>query len=119
MDTFGRRLKLALVAKGMTQAALAEKVSRTKGAVTQWIHGDTEPDFRTLMEICRHLEVSADFLVRGVDTAFLDEQTVSIAARMQSLAPDQRATLHKLIFGNGASDATVEQRMPITKALKR
>jgi transcriptional regulator with XRE-family HTH domain len=115
MDGFGARLRAAIDAAHMTQSQLADEVGRSKGAVTQWVHGQTEPDLRTLAAICERLSVSADYLVLGVQAPYLDEQTVAIAHRVQELDPTARAGLHRLIFGNGVPDHVVEERMPITK----
>jgi transcriptional regulator with XRE-family HTH domain len=120
MDGFGARLRAAIDAAHMTQSQLAEQVGRSKGAVTQWVHGQTEPDLRTLAEICKRLNVSADYLVRGVNaTPYLDEQVVAIANRVQCLEPSAREGLHELIFGKSVPDHVVEARMPITKVPAR
>lgn len=105
METFGKRLKRTLDAQGLSQSKLAEKVARSKGAVTQWVHDDTEPDLQTLTRICEILKVSADYLIRGVDSRYLDEHTARIADRLQHLPPDQRAALRALIFGT-TTDST-------------
>ena len=119
MDTFAKRLKGAIVAAKITQTQLANDVGRTKGAVTQWVQGDTEPDLRTLAAICDRLKVSADYLVRGVAAHYLDAKTARIASRMQNLTDAERDSLHGLIFGNGVTDDDVERKMPITKRLRR
>jgi transcriptional regulator with XRE-family HTH domain len=119
MAGFGSRLRTAIEAARITQAQLAEDVGRTKGAVTQWVQGQTEPDLRTLAAICARLRVSADYLVLGVAAPYLDEQTVAIANRVQGLEPSARDGLHDLIFGKSVPDDVVEARMPITKVPAR
>ena len=119
METFGKRLKVAIFAAKITQTQLANDVGRTKGAVTQWVQGETEPDLKTLTAICDRLKVSADYLVRGVDTRYLDAKMARIASRMQQLTESERDSLHRLIFGNSVNDEDVEARMPITARLKR
>lgn len=117
MNTFGKRLRAAITAAGVTQEQLGEHVGRSKGAVTHWVQDTSEPDLTTLARICDLLKVSADFLVRGVDAQYLDAQTSEIAERVQSLGKAEREGLHRLIFGNSATDDVVERKMPITRKL--
>jgi len=119
MDTFGKRLKQAIKAAGITQSQLADDMGRSKGAVSQWVNGDTEPDLATVAKIAARLRVSADALLRGVDTRYMDKETVEIAERIQQLDEESRRGVYKLIFGRSATDATVEAKMPVTKTLKR
>lgn len=119
MDTFGKRLKQAIKDAGLTQTQLAEEMGRSKGAVSQWVNDETEPDLTTVAKIAAKLKVSADALVRGVDTRFMDPSTVEIAERIQSLDEESRRGVYQLIFGRRATDETVEERMPVTKTLKR
>lgn len=119
MDSFGKRLRDAITAAEITQEQLGDEVGRSKGAVTQWVQDKTEPDLQTLAKICERLKVSADYLVRGVESQYMDAQTAQIAARVQALSEPNREGLHKLIFGVGVKDDEVERRMPITKKLQR
>lgn len=119
METFGQRLRRAILAADVTQTRLGEDVGRTKGAVSQWVNDESEPDLRTLAKICERLQVSADYLVRGIEARYLDEQTAAIVARVSSLDESARGGLHELIFGPAVADDEVERRMPATKKFAR
>lgn len=118
VDTFGQRLRYAIIAAETTQTRLGDDIGRTKSAVSQWVNNDTEPDLATLARICDTLQVSADFLVRGIETQYLDQQTAAIVDRIKRLDESSRDGLHALIFGKAVTDDQVEQRMPVTTQFK-
>lgn len=112
METSGSRLKAALSTAKISQTELGETVGRTKGAVSQWVHDQAEPDLLTLGRICAKLKVSADYLVRGVDVGYLEADSLQIANRVQRMAPDSRRALLELILGPAVPDAQVERSLP-------
>jgi transcriptional regulator with XRE-family HTH domain len=65
-DTFGRRLRLARQTMGLSQARLAQMLARDQSAVSQWEIGHREPNLLTLEQLANVLDVSLDWLVRGV-----------------------------------------------------
>lgn len=60
---FGKRLKQARKAAGLTQAKLAEKIGMTQGGYTQYENVGREPSFTTLVALARVLNVSVDWLL--------------------------------------------------------
>lgn len=65
--TFGRRIKLALDANGMTQRELAKKIKVTEVSVSRYITGNRIPRAPILMEMARVLGVSCDFLMGVIE----------------------------------------------------
>ena len=59
----GKHLKDALKAKGLTQAALAEKFNVTPVAVSRWINETREPSDSIKMQLAELLDVSIDYLM--------------------------------------------------------
>jgi replicative DNA helicase len=55
---FGRRLRGALVDRGVTQEAFAQTCGVTPSLVSQWIAGACLPNERRFSEVCAHLEVA-------------------------------------------------------------
>lgn len=119
METFGQRLKYAIIAAETNQTKLADDIGRSKGAISQWVNDETQPDMQMLATICDTLHVSADFLVRGIETRYVDAKTDALLKRLAALEEPARAGLYDLIFGKSASDDHVEQSMPVTRAFKR
>lgn len=59
------RLKLALRAAELTQSLLAEKLSVSSAAVSQWLTGKKEPSRETLRQVAEVLGVDASWLEYG------------------------------------------------------
>lgn len=62
-DSFGQRLKAALNSRHMMQKELAEKVGVNEMAISRYIHGGRIVSVPILIEICKALNVSADYLL--------------------------------------------------------
>lgn len=61
--TVGQRLKKALDEQGMMQKELAEKVGLNENAISRYIHGGRIISTPILVDICKALNVSADYLL--------------------------------------------------------
>ena len=61
--TFAETLKRCRVARGLTQADVAERLLVTPQSVSRWECGDAVPDIRHLAELAELLGVSLDMLV--------------------------------------------------------
>ncbi len=61
----GRNIKKYREEKKLTQDDLAEKLSVTRQAVSNWECGKTEPDIETLHKISEALEISVEELIYG------------------------------------------------------
>ena len=62
-DSFGQRLKKVLAERNMMQKELAEKIGVNEMAISRYIHGGRIISVPILVEICRALNVSADYLL--------------------------------------------------------
>lgn len=69
---FAERLKSARIAAGLTQQSLADKVGITLRGYCRWESGQTEPSFGTVVEVCRILDVTSDYLLGLADEARAD-----------------------------------------------
>lgn len=63
----GKNIKRCRIERGMTQDMLAEKLSVTRQAVSNWERGTTEPDIETLDRLAQTLDVSVEQLIYGED----------------------------------------------------
>lgn len=63
--TTGKFISLLRKEKGMTQAALADKLNISNRTVSKWEHGDGFPDITILPELAQTLSVSVDELLIG------------------------------------------------------
>lgn len=62
----GNRLKIALESKGLSQREFAEKVGISEATVSKYISGMLGSRQKMLIDICKTLNVSADWLL-GLD----------------------------------------------------
>lgn len=68
MTKISENMKAARNKLGITQEELAEKLSVTRQAVSNWENGKTEPDIETLTKIAQIFDISIDELVGGIPT---------------------------------------------------
>lgn len=64
--TIGQKLKKVLNDRGMMQKELAEKIGVNEMVISRYIHGGRIISVPILVEICKTLNVSADYLL-GLD----------------------------------------------------
>lgn len=58
-------IKKLRVEKGLTQDELAEKLSVTRQAVSNWENGKTQPDIETLTKLAEIFDVSVEKIIYG------------------------------------------------------
>lgn len=61
--SFGERLRESRAEKGLTQAQLAARLSVTQSTVGKYERGALQPNLEMLVQLCKVLEVSADYLL--------------------------------------------------------
>ena len=61
--TIGQRLKKVLNDRGMMQKELAEKIGVNEMAISRYVHGGRIISVPILIDICKALNVSADYLL--------------------------------------------------------
>ena len=62
-DSFGQRLKAALSSRHMMQKELAEKIGVNEMAISRYVHGGRMVSVSILIDICKALNVSTDYLL--------------------------------------------------------
>ena len=60
---FKERINEALKTTTMTQKEVAEKCGIHPSCLTQYKKGESEPSLKTLYELCKALDISADYLL--------------------------------------------------------
>ena len=68
----GRRIKQARQAKRYTQAELAEIIDMSSKNVSQLERGMTGVSVISLIKICKALEISADYILFGIEDKMSD-----------------------------------------------
>ena len=63
MIGFGERLKELRIEHGLTQKELAEKLNIDPANITNWKKGVNLPSLEVFFELCKLLDVSADYLL--------------------------------------------------------
>lgn len=55
---FSQNLRKALEDNKMTQQTFADQIGISQATVNRWLNGVNEPDFATLLTVCRILNIS-------------------------------------------------------------
>lgn len=90
------RIKEARRRAGLTQAALGDRLGRSKGAISQWETGLGVPDYQALGKLCELSGLTADYIVRGKAAATpqdADSLEVAIGRRLLRLPIEKRLQL--------------------------
>jgi transcriptional regulator with XRE-family HTH domain len=61
----GLRIRLARIARGLTQEELGQCIHRTKTTVHHWETEKTKPTIETLKKVAQHLSVKENWLILG------------------------------------------------------
>lgn len=62
-NVFKDRIAEAIKYSGYTQAYIAEYLNISEGNITNWKKGDNYPSVEILIELCKLLDESADYLL--------------------------------------------------------
>lgn len=63
----GDKLKTVLFYHNMTQRELAQKIGVTEATMCRYCKNERDPKSETIIDICRTLNVSADWLLGLID----------------------------------------------------
>ena len=115
---FNERLREARLAADWSGDKLGKAVGYSKQTVSHWEAGRFEPNMETIVKLCQVLDVPADWLLLGKAPEELSAGALREARFYDSLSPEGKRKWEtaKMLFREGASDATIEAKMPITKA---
>lgn len=67
LANFAKNIKAARLGTKLTQDELAEKISVTRQAVSNWENGKTEPDIDTLTKLAEVTNVTVEELIYGIN----------------------------------------------------
>ena len=74
---FGQRLKQIRLSRGISQAALANKINVSKETIYRYENNIKEPSLQTVVRLAQFFETSVDALVGMNDRAYLDVSHLS------------------------------------------
>ena len=63
--SFGTRLRMLLAERNWTQRELAKRMKRAYSTISWWCLDNAEPKAEAIIEMCKALGVSADYLIFG------------------------------------------------------
>ena len=105
MSLFSDRLVFARKKSGLTQQDIADHFNLTRSAYSAWEVGRNEPSFEILAQLCKKLEVSADYLI-GLTDNITGPTVVPVSVQ------------NSFVARNPFDDLTPEQRSAIELSLK-
>jgi transcriptional regulator with XRE-family HTH domain len=114
----GLRMKAAREGKGLNQQEVADRLGVSNATVSAWEMGRADPGVYRLREISKLYGVAADAIL-WEDS--LSPDAMKFAADFDALTEKQRATFRAVwvaFVKEAATDAQIEQAMPVTKTEK-
>lgn len=90
----GKRIRMSRKAKGFTQEQLAEKIDMSTNNLSFLECGNTGLSVPTLMELCRHLDVSSDYILFGTQQS---SQFSPITTVLSELNEEQQLVAEQLL----------------------
>jgi transcriptional regulator with XRE-family HTH domain len=87
---FWMRLKTEIKAKNTTQEWVACKIGVPLSTFRKWMTKKTYPDIREGIEIAKILEISAEYLVTGIETERLSESEQILIGEYRKLNSSDR-----------------------------
>lgn len=88
LSSFGARLRSARESKNLTQTELGERINIGSGSISQWERDAGLPRADHLMNLCRVLSVSADYLLDLKNASAGTEET-DYGLRWRVISPEQ------------------------------
>lgn len=92
----GERCRKARETAGYTQEQLADQIGVSTQFLSDAERGVTGMSVTTIVKLCSVLNISADFLLMGMDESDEAESPLSIYARMKRLSPQERELVEKV-----------------------
>ncbi|MFF2909201.1 helix-turn-helix domain-containing protein [Paenibacillus sp. NPDC057934] len=93
----GRRIKSAREKKGMTQENLAEKLDVSNAYISKIERGKTPISLDRLSDLCRVLEESPEYMLRGSNNASDDYLRNEIMAMLEGCSPEKIRLIAQII----------------------
>lgn len=92
----GERCRKAREAAGYTQEQLADQIGVSTQFLSDSERGITGMSVTTIIKLCGVLNISADFLLMGMENPDETESPLSIYARIKRLSPQERELVEEV-----------------------
>ncbi|WP_193768903.1 helix-turn-helix domain-containing protein [Metasolibacillus meyeri] len=109
MTTIGARINTLRTEKGYTQEQLALLIKKTKSNVSGYEHDKFEPSAKTIISLCDVFNVSADYLLFGVEHVVpkieqnkitdIPSEDINLAQKINRLSHDEKMKIDGIIDG--------------------
>ena len=94
-SSFATNMRILMKERRITQDELAAKIGKTKQSVSQYVNGDSEPGYETLVKIADFFSVSTDYLL-GISNIKTPDTTAQAVIEYTGLSEDNISTLHRM-----------------------
>ncbi len=92
----GERCRKARETAGYTQEQLADQIGVSTQFLSDAERGVTGMSVNTIVKLCSILNISADFLLLGMEESDEAEGSLSIYTRMKRLSPQERELVEEI-----------------------
>ncbi len=95
--SFGKRPKYFREMRGMTQAALAEQINKSTHHITQMERGLSLPSLPIFFDLCRVLEVPADYFAIDEDKAFAQKTIWDFILKLDDYSLEELKSMAEIL----------------------
>lgn len=109
MITIGERIRSLRKDFKLTQEQLAELIEKTKSNVSGYENDKFEPSAQTIIALCKVFEISADFLLFGVENSVqkleqneeidISGQEIELVKKINKLNRDEKLKIEGIVDG--------------------
>lgn len=109
MITIGERIRSLRKDFKLTQEQLAELIEKTKSNVSGYENDKFEPSAQTIIALCKVFEISADFLLFGIENDIpkleqneeidISRQEIELVKKINKLNRDEKLKIEGIVDG--------------------
>jgi transcriptional regulator with XRE-family HTH domain len=101
-NEFSERLRTLRKQRGISQAALAERISIHFTQISRYERGETKPNAEAITKLAKTLDTTVDYLMNGTtddlaENAGLEKEIISRFKQVQSLPTEEKKTVLSLL----------------------
>lgn len=97
MDTIGERLRIARTQKNISMAKLEKISGVTSGNISDIENNKKTPGAKAIIELCKSLEITADWLLTGTESIKLSEEEKILLKRYSTLTEREKGQIDYVI----------------------
>lgn len=92
LQNYGERIRVERIKLGMTQEEFANKLHLSKQQINNYELTRRQPDYKTLLEICKFLNVSTDYILGNTESKKVENTEISCKLGLSDMSIEKLCT---------------------------